>query len=295
MLSSCSCHGYRVKLGVSRNDANRPVYGHVTVIQTRDLPLRTQDNYLEVENYREAFPDPNNILYKYSLANPDFNILYSVPLDSMHTVFHCAVTWILHHTWFKGDLVKGHKFPKPLMDRLEKKLALVKGCLPYTIKSAVGTKPLSKFSKIWSCKEKRIFLLYVSIVIMKDELMKPDDYKILLAFHHAIMLLVGSGTMAAVHEEDLRKAELNLLYFIEKCQKMYNNEFARYTVHCLVHVVNDLRMNKCRLDYCSMFKYENAMKFFTGICKKHGGHRCQAQLRNALMRKSQSCIVLPPM
>jgi hypothetical protein len=107
------------------------------------------------------------------------------------------------------------------------------------------------------------------------------------------MLLVGSGTLSQVPEEELKQAEENILYFIEKCQKHYDNEFARYTVHCMVHIVNDLRMNKCRLDYTSMFKYENAMKFFTGICKKHGGHRLQAQLRNALMRRSDSLVVLP--
>jgi hypothetical protein len=212
----------------------------------------------------------------------------------MHTVFHVAIGWLFYHTWFKGDSVKGHKFSKPLMESLEGKLARIKGCLPYTIKSAIGTKPLSKFGTIWSCSEKRVFLLYIAIIIMHDPLMKPDDYKILLALHHAIMLLVGSGTMSEVHEADLRKAELNLIYFLEKCINEYSLHFPRYTVHCLMHIVNDLRKNKCRLDYCSMFKYESAMKFFTKICPRHGGHRTQAILRNALMRKSESSIVLPP-
>lgn len=283
-----------MKLGVSRTDPNRAVLGHVCVIKTRNLHLRTQENYLEEGNYREAFPDANNILYKYSLSQPEFNIIHSVPLDSMHTVFHVAIQWLFYHTWFKGDSVKGHKFSKHLMESLETKLVRIKGCLPYTIKSAMGTKSLMKFSKVWTCSEKRIFLLYISIIIMKDPLMKPNDYKILMALHHGIMLLVGSNHMSQVSTTNLRKAEEQLMYVLEKCENTYSSEFPRYTVHCLLHIVNDLRVNKCRLDYCSMFKYESAMKFFTKICPKHGGHRTQAQVRNALMRKSESSIVLPP-
>ncbi|XP_047124387.1 uncharacterized protein LOC124807050 [Hydra vulgaris] len=124
--------------------------------------------------------------------------------------------------------------------------------------------------------------------------MKAEAYKILLAFQHAVMLLVGSGHNSKVPKEHLRKARENLLYLVEKCQKLYGADFPRYTFHCLLHIVDDLIANNCRLEYCCMFRYENSMKFFIHVLDGRGGHRVHAQIRNSLMRKKISNIVLPP-
>jgi hypothetical protein len=171
----------------------------------------------------------------------------------------------------------------------------VKGCLPYAIQAAaVGTKPFEKFATIWSCTEKRVFILYVAIIIMRDPLMDVGAYKILLSLQHALLLLVGQRHLSAVPEEFLRKAEENLLYVVEKCQELYGQDFPRYTFHCLLHMVQDLRANNCRLDYCSMFKYENSMRFFVHVLSKRSGARVHAQIRNSLIRKKLSNVVLPP-
>jgi hypothetical protein len=37
------------------------------------------------------------------------------------------------------------------------------------------------------------------------------------------------------------------------------------------------------------------MRFFAHVLDRRGGHRMHAQVRNALLRKVQSSIVLPPM
>jgi hypothetical protein len=197
--------------------------------------------------------------------------------------------------WIKGKKVKHGKFPKPLMRSIEDKMKKVQGCLPYAIEAAVGTKPFEKFGTTWSCSDRRAFLLYVALVVLDDPMIDPDAYKILISLQHAVMLIVGSGHCNQVAAEYLRKARQNLLYVVEKCQKMYGPDFPRYSFHCLLHVVDDLIANKCRLDYCSMFRYENAMKFFAHVLEGRGGHRVHAQIRNALMRKGQSSILLPAM
>jgi hypothetical protein len=182
------------------------------------------------------------------------------------------------------------------MTSIEVKLKAVQGCLPYAIEAVgIGTKPFEKFNVSWSCSEKRIFLLYVAIVIFDDGFMDSDAYKIILAFQHAIMLIVGNRNCSEVPKEHLRKAKQFLIYVVEKCQKKYGSDFPRYTFHCLLHVVDDLVANKCRLDHCSMFKYENSLKFFSHVLEKRGGHRVHSQIRNSLMRRRQSTIVLPPL
>jgi hypothetical protein len=200
--------------------------------------------------------------------------------------------------WIKGKIFtpqhKG-KFSVKLMASIERKMRRVKGCLPYAIQAALGSKAFEKFGITWSCTEKRLWLLYVAPVVLRDPLMEENAYKIILAFHHAIMLLVGSGHLHRVPEVHLRKAQENLLYVIEKCQRMYGADFPRYVFHCLIHIVDDLRANGCKLDYCSMFKYENSMRFFAHVLDRRGGHRMQAQVRNALLRKRNSNILLPPL
>lgn len=213
----------------------------------------------------------------------------------MHTVFHCALDWLVEGAWIKGKQIKGGKFSATLMKSLEAKLKTVKGCLPYAIQASVGTKPFAKFGSLWSCAEKRIFLLYVSIVIMKDPLMDVQAYKILLAFHHAIMLMVGSRHLSEIAPQHAQKAKENILYIVEKCQKLYGQDFPRYTFHCMLHIIPDMLKNQCRLDYCSMFRYENSMKFFIHVLDTRAGHRVQAQIRNSLLRNNYSSIVLPPM
>jgi hypothetical protein len=227
-------------------------------------------------------------------TNGEFNIITSIPLDPMHTVFHCALDWLIKDVWIEGKQKKSKQFEPELMKSLEYKLKKVKGCLPYAIQvAALGTKPLEKFAVSWSCAEKRIFILYVAIVIMKDVLMDPEAYKILLSLHHALLLLVGSRHLSTVPEEYLEKAEKIIIYTIEKCQELYGSDFPRYTVHCLLHIVGDLRANKCRMDYCSMFKYENSLRFFVHVLQRRSGARVHAQIRNSLLRKKISSVVLP--
>jgi hypothetical protein len=284
------------KAGKISKKTGRVLQGHIAICKTTKLRLRTTKNYLNRRCYMNVIPDKNNILWEYSKrTNGEFNILNNIPLDSMHTIFHCAITWLMEGVWFSGKVKKDAKFSPALMQSLELKLRKVKGCLPYAIHSAgVGTKPLAKFNSAWSCTEKRNFLLYVAIIIMRDDLMDVNAYKILLALHHAILLLVGSRHLSAVPEQYLKKAEENLLYVVEKSQRMYGLDFPRYTFHCLLHIVSDLRANRCRLDYCSMFRYENSMKFFIHVLDKRSGARVHAQIRNSLLRKKLSDVVLPP-
>jgi hypothetical protein len=271
------------------------VKGHVAITKTRKLKLRTPTNYLHRKCYLKVFPKKDNILLKYSQkTNWEFNIITSVPLDTMHTIYHNCLDWLFKGLWFEGKLKPKAKFSNELMESLESKFRKVKGRLPYAIQTAaLGTKRLEKFAVNWSVSEKRNFILYVAIVIMKDDLMDPRVYKIILALHHALMLLSGSRHLSTVPEQFLKKAEDNLLYVVEKCQQLYDSDFPRYTFHCLVHIVQDLRANRCRLDYLSMFKYENALRFFVHVLEKRSGARVHAQIRNALLRKKISSIVLP--
>jgi hypothetical protein len=44
-----------------------------------------------------VMPKKDNILYKYSLKmKGEFNIINSVPINPMHTVFHGALNWVIH-------------------------------------------------------------------------------------------------------------------------------------------------------------------------------------------------------
>jgi hypothetical protein len=288
----------RLVKGINKNTGG-DLLGHIAIVETRNLVLRTSENYLDSSTYFNVQPNPRNILLKYCRQTEgEFNIIHGVPLDPMHTVFHVALTWLVDAVWIQGKIsTKEHKgkFSPKLMAFIESRLKRLKGCFPYAIQTELGSKPFAKFGSLWSCSMKRIWLIYVAPIILKHPLMEPQAYMILLSFSHAIMLLLGSGHLHTVSETHLRKAQENLLYVIEKSQKLYGKDFPRYVFHCLLHIVDDLRANRCRLDYCSMFKYENSMRFFAHVLDRRGGHRMHAQLRNALLRKRHSNIMLPPM
>jgi hypothetical protein len=296
IICRCVEVGAKYEKGTFNKKTGQAVSGQVAIIHTKNLKPRTLENYLNRRYYMNVMPKKDNILYKYSLKTKgEFNIINSVPIDPMHTVFHGALNWVIHEVWVTGHLKADKKFSPALMKSLEFKLKNIKGCLPYAIQTqALGTKPLEKFGVTWSCSEKRNFLLYVAIVIMKDPLMDVDAYKLLLSLHHAMLLLVGSRHLSTVPEQYLKKAHEHLLYVVEKAQFIYGIDFPRYVFHCLLHLVEDLRANQCRLDYCSMFKYENSMKFFVHVLDKRSGARVHAQIRNALIRRKLSNIVLPP-
>jgi hypothetical protein len=293
--AAAAANNQKKKKPKTKKKATKKNKGHIAILETRNFNLRTQDNYLNKKMYYNVHPDPNNILLKYALkSNGTFNIIHSIPLDSMHTVFHCAISWLIEGAWIKGTKVKGGKFSAKLMASTEEKLKKVQGCLPYAIEASVGSKPFAKFNVTWSCSEKRIFLLYVAIVVLNDPLMDEEAYEIILSLQHAVMLLCGSRHCSEVPPDHLRKAKEHILFVVEKCQEKYGPDFPRYTFHCLLHIVDDLAYNKCKLDYCSMFRYENAMRFFANVLNSRGGQRVQAQIRNALMRKRQSHVILPP-
>jgi hypothetical protein len=226
----CGEPGARVqKANLVDEKTGKQVKGHVAIIKTRDLPLRTQENYLDGKMYQNKFPDPENLLYKYSLkTNGAFNIIHSIPLDPMHTLYHCALNWIFDRTWVNGKTTAAGKLSANVLQNIEQRLRQVAGALPYTIKSGVGTKDFKKFGVNWSCAEKRVFFLYVAIVIFKDEdddRMDKEAYNLLLALHHAAMLCSGSGHCSEINEEALRKAEEHFVWVIEQCQHLYGNNF----------------------------------------------------------------------
>lgn len=295
LLLRCAERGVRLKRGVNKK-TGKDVLSQVAIVKTRDLKIRYLENYLDPSYYYNRVPDPHNILLKYCRKTEQkFDIISSVPIDPMHTIFQCALNWLIGETWIKGKTCKKGKFSKTHMASIESKLKKVKGCLPYAIEANIGFKEFEKFKVTWSSAERRAFLIYVAIVVLNDPLMDPEAYKILLSLQHAIMLIAGNKHMSRIPPAHLRKAQQHLTFVVERCQRLYGPDFPRYTFHCLLHIVPDLEANNCRLDYCSMFRYENSMKFFIHVLDRRGGHRVHAQIRNSLLRKKHSSVVLPPL
>lgn len=69
---------------------------------TSNFVERTKDNYLNPRLYGRVTPDPHSLVLT---GLPQFDIVYDVPIDTMHTL-SVAANWIL----FKG-LTTGRKTP----------------------------------------------------------------------------------------------------------------------------------------------------------------------------------------
>ena len=84
----------RMPKGTNQKSKNQ-IFDHIAILKTWNLNLHTEENFLDKTLYKNVVP-MKNLLLKYLIqTHGHFNIITSISLDSMHTVFHCALTWLI--------------------------------------------------------------------------------------------------------------------------------------------------------------------------------------------------------
>lgn len=130
----------------------------------------------------------------------------------------------------------------------------------------------------WKASEFRSFLLYSSIVVLKN-ILNSRAYKNFLKLHIAIRILSDSS----ICNEFNNYAENLLLEFVVELEQIYGKIFLTYNVHSLLHLAKDVS-NYGKLDNFSAFKYEN---YLYQLKKKvKNGKNILSQLSNRLVEQS---------
>lgn len=109
----------------------------------------------------------------------------------------------------------------------------------------------------WKATEFRQYILYTSIVVLKDFV--PDSiYKNSLSLTVALSVLLNS-------DDDVRKLYLSyarelLKCFVDHCRELYGRSFIVYNVHNVLHLADDVENYQCSLNDICAFPYENELR-----------------------------------
>lgn len=127
---------------------------------------------------------------------------------------------------------------------------------------------------IISKPEFRQFLLYTGPAIMY-RILHESVYLYFLILHAAIRILVSQSPS----ENLLTFAKMGLQIFVKQCPSLYGSHFVSYSIHGLLHLVQDFR-NFGSLDSFSAFPYKDNMTSIRRLCRKPG--QILQQIRNRI-------------
>jgi hypothetical protein len=186
------------------------------------------------------------------LEKIDIKMVSSFPLDPMHLLDLGLGKKILK--LYAAN--KGKKFFSSKANLKSAELKFIEICA--FLPSEFGCRGIRTFDEIprFKAKEFRLFLLYVGIVFLKD-FMKKEQYEFFLKLFIALRLLYMGG------EKRFVVSELYLKHFVAEFGKMFYKKSLTYTIHCILHIVDDARRYGS-LETISNYKFEN----FIGTMKR---------------------------
>lgn len=217
-----------------------------------DHPLRTDEEYalcIDEDHHKEG---------RSPLSALPMGMVTQVPFEYMHSV-NLGLMKKLLTAWVHGKFSRKAKLSGRSISRISNRLNIFKKYCP--MEFARQPRPLDVYSK-YKATEFRQFLLYTGPVVLYG-ILDEQLYKHFLLLHCAIRVLVSKCSS----RKDLKFAELALQKFVLRCNSLYGPNFNSYNVHCLVHLVNDVR-RLGNLDSFSAFPYENNTSIFRKYCRK---------------------------
>ncbi|XP_067205232.1 uncharacterized protein [Linepithema humile] len=228
--------------------------------------LRTNEEYVRMTDY-----DHHKGISP--LSRLPMGMVTQVPVEYMHLVCIGIVKKLLN-AWVTGKYGKKTKLSGRNLELTSKRLQLLSHYCPRDF--ARKPRSLSDFSE-YKATEGRQFILYTGPVVMHG-ILEKQAYIHFLFLHSAIRALCSKSPSRTLL---LRRAEVAIKKFVEKCQVFYKLSFLSYNVHALLHLVKDVEHFREPLDNFSAFKYENNMPFFRQFYRKPHLASQQFALRQA--------------
>lgn len=115
----------------------------------------------------------------------------------------------------------------------------------------------------WKMRQTRNFFCYVAYAVLKQfapALGRKAKFLTLQTKRivHAIRLVSGFSSVDVLPESDIRQAERLFRKFYVAMMNKFNERYASFVHHSLVHLMEDCRTyNSCKLDRNSAYKFES--------------------------------------
>ena len=239
-------------------------------LEMEQASLRTDDDFrLQSDAAHHVGTSP--------LAALPLGLVCQVPLDYMHAVCLGVMRRIII-LWSKGPA--SCRMSNSLLQAVSARLVTYRIFIPRQF--ARKPRSLSEV-KMWKATEFRTFLLYTGPVALKG-LLNRDHYQNFMCLSVAISICLSSK-LCHKHED---YSESLLSYFVQQFSELYGANQIVYNVHCLTHLVDDVRRFGC-LDSISAFPFENYLGQLKGMVRNGNNPVSQIVNRLAECDKNISC------
>ena len=229
--------------------------------------------YIGIKHKKRESKKYKKLEYKrHQLGNTplhDLNIdpINQVPFDTMHVVYHRVVPKC-EQAWFLGKYGPNAKLKPTCREEISERYGLLDQSCP----SEFSRRPRNLLKKKkdgtllmlnMKATEWRHFVLYAAPVVLFGVL-SDQYYKHFLLLHIAMRIVVSEN----IKEKRLKLAERCIKTFVKFAPKLYSPRFVSFVVHCLLHLVDDVRKFGPADDF-SCFIYENNNNFLKKLIKNH--------------------------
>lgn len=170
------------------------------------------------------------------------------PIDTMHLLYSCLATRYIF--WLVSDTVNFIRLPCTQIDKINDTLNVAAVSRP--VEFARPVRNIRKYKK-FKCTQNRQFLLYLSIVCLKDILPK-------FQYDHLLLLVIGIRILS---DEKLFKkynsiAKSMLHEYVEKLGDHFGKFRIIYSFHNLIHLADETLIQNEPLDKFGMWDFETA-------------------------------------
>lgn len=193
-----------------------------------------------------------------------------VPLDSMHLLYGGVVRRFIF--WLVTDEVNfKFKLSSSQIDAINDKLEMAALSLPTEFSRPV--KDIRSY-KQFKCTQLRLFLLYLSIVVLKDVL--PT-----FQYEHFLLLFVGVRILSDEEQFILNNSIANDM--LTQYDKILGTHFGKFRLifsfHMLIHLADETLLQKEPLDRFAMWKFENVNSSLKQFTPRQGAYLEQSYNR----------------
>lgn len=204
------------------------------------------------------------------------NMIKDFPIDSMHCVYLGVVRKMMK-SWITGNAYNV-RLSSRIITELSSSIRGISSFMPSEfLRRPRGLDEI----QYWKASEYRTFLLYVGIVVMRDNVSESMYYHFLV-LHCAITLLCQTNC-----KSNIQTARILIQTFMDLSIELYGPQFLVYNVHSLLHIPDDCELYG-PLDNQSAFPFENFLQIIKNRIKSGNKVIEQVTIRSLELLKGQA-------
>lgn len=216
---------------------------NVLILDSEDKCRERTDEKFHLGHYEGSHQRGMSPLIQYGIS-----CVKGFPLDYMHLICLGVTRRMLLY------LMRGPRVCKLSQQQLSLLSAALEN-MSNRLPSEFARQPRSlNLIDRWKATEFRQFILYTSIIALKD-VVSVEIYKTSLSLTVALSILLNSSKH--IRNGYLSYARELLEYFVRQCSDIFGPQFVVYNVHNVIHLADDVENYQCSLNILSAFPFEN--------------------------------------